>query len=57
MGVNGVESQIKRNVKVEVPRSVLNVLNDAVTFEYNQDDDGRIIGHREVPRYNIRVFD
>jgi len=54
VGVNAVMYQLPRGVNVEVPDSVVDVLNNAVTDVTIPLEAGGTIT-RQVPRYNFRV--
>lgn len=57
--INGYCYQIKRGVDVDVPRSVVKVLEDAAMTQYEQrrreDGEGNELIAREVPRFPFTV--
>ncbi|MBI9113175.1 hypothetical protein [Maridesulfovibrio ferrireducens] len=56
LNCNGRRFQIQRDVEVEVPKIVINVLNDAVKTEQITDESGRITGTRDVRRYPFQTL-
>ncbi|OEU70157.1 MAG: hypothetical protein BA863_00925 [Desulfovibrio sp. S3730MH75] len=57
LNANGRRFQIQRDVEVEVPKIVINVLKDAVKTEQITDEAGRITGTRDVRRYPFQTLD
>ena len=55
VGVNGRAYLIERGVEVDVPESVLHVLNLAVEQAPVMDGE-RVVGFRSVPRYPVQVL-
>ena len=53
-GVNGVGYLIQPGVEVEVPEFILGVLNTAVASKPLLNEDGQVVGTREVPRFPYR---
>ncbi|MBI9113137.1 hypothetical protein [Maridesulfovibrio ferrireducens] len=56
LNANGRRFQIQRDVEVEVPKIVINVLKDAVKTEQVTDEAGRIVGTRNVQRYPFQTL-
>lgn len=55
-GVNGVGYQIQPGKRVEVPEFLLGVIDNAVASKPVFNDDGQVVGYREVPRFPYRVI-
>lgn len=55
-GVNGVGYQIQPGKQVEVPEFLLGVIDNAVASKPVFNDDGQVVGYREVPRFPYRVI-
>ena len=55
-GVNGVGYQIQPGKQVEVPEFLLGVIDNAVASKPVFNDDGQVVGYREVPRFPYRVL-
>lgn len=53
LGVNGKHYQIQRGVEVEVPKEVLNVVNESVYTKMMYDKDGNVY-FKDVPRISYR---
>lgn len=56
VSANGRDYQIMRDVEVEVPEIVVNVLRDAKKTDHITDKAGRIIGSREVARFPFQTL-
>lgn len=56
LNCNGRRFQIQRDIEVEVPQIVVNVLKDAVKDEQITDNAGRITGVRKVQRYPFQTL-
>lgn len=56
VGVNGVGYQIKRGVEVEVPLSVVEVLNNAIATRSVTDAEGRVVGESDYHAIPFRVI-
>lgn len=54
-GVNGTGYQIQPGKEVDVPEFLLDVLDNAVTTKPVMNDDGQVIGYRDVPRFSYRI--
>ena len=57
VGWNGDVIRIKRDEIVSIKLGHYNALMDAVKTDYDLDADGRIVGERLVPRYNVQRLD
>ncbi len=55
-GVNGVGYQVQPGKQVEVPEFLLGVIDNAVASKPVFNDDGQVVGYREVPRFPYRVI-
>lgn len=55
VGVNGVGMLIPRGKPVKIPYPYYEALKNAKKYHYDTDDDGKIIGRREVPAHNFQV--
>ena len=55
VGVNGVGYLIKPGVPVDVPESVLDVLDNAVMSAPVKDEDDRVVGYRDRLRFPYRI--
>ena len=55
-GVNGTGYQIQPGKEVEVPEFLLGVLDTAITTKPILNDDGQVVGSREVPRFPYRII-
>ena len=55
-GVNGVGYQIQPGKPVDVPEFLLGVIDNAVASKPVFNDDGQVVGYREVPRFPYRVI-
>jgi len=53
IGVNGKQYQVQRGVEVDVPRSLLNVVNEAVYTKLRYDEHGEPF-FKDVPRISYR---
>jgi hypothetical protein len=56
VSVQGYAYQIRRGVPVEVPESVLEVLNHAVQTKMIQNMETYEMTYRDVPRYTYRIL-
>lgn len=56
VGVNGKGYQIKRGEEVEVPASVVGVLDNAIATRPTTDGSGRIVGHQDYHAVPFRVI-
>lgn len=54
VGCNGEIITIQRDVVVEIKEGHYNALMDAVKTELILDGNGKVIGQRRVPRYNVQ---
>lgn len=54
VGCNGEIITIQRDVVVEIKEGHYNALMDAVKTELILDGNGKVIGSRRVPRYNVQ---
>lgn len=54
-GVNGTGYQIQPGKPVEIPEFLLGVIDTAVTTKPVTDENGRVVGYREVPRFPYRI--
>ena len=55
-GVNGVGYQIQPGKPVDVPEFLLGVIDNAVASKPVFNEDGQVVGYREVPRFPYRVI-
>ena len=55
-GVQGTGYQIQPGKPVEVPEFLLGVIDNAVASKPVFNDDGQVVGYREVPRFPYRVI-
>ena len=55
-GVNGTGYQIQPGKEVDVPEFLLGVLDTAITTKPILNDDGQVVGSREVPRFPYRII-
>ena len=56
VGVNGKGYQIQRGVEVEVPASVVGVLDNAIATRSVTDPNGKVIGHQDYHAVPYRVI-
>ena len=54
-GVNGTGYQIQPGKEVEIPEFLLGVIDNAVTTKPVLNDDGQVVGYRDVPRFPYRI--
>ena len=54
-GVNGTGYQIQPGKEVGIPEFVLGVIDNAVTTKPVLNDDGQVVGYRDVPRFPYRI--
>lgn len=54
-GVNGTGYQIQPGKEVEIPEFLLGVIDNAVTSKPIVNEDGQVVGYREVPRFPYRL--
>lgn len=54
-GVNGTGYQIQPGKEVEIPEFLLGVIDNAVTTKPILNDDGQVVGYRDVPRFPYRI--
>lgn len=55
-GVQGTGYQIQPGKPVDVPEFLLGVIDNAVASKPVFNDDGQVVGYREVPRFPYRVI-
>ena len=55
-GVNGTGYQIQPGKEVEIPEFLLGVIDNAITTKPILNDDGQVVGSREVPRFPYRII-
>jgi hypothetical protein len=56
VSVNGYAYSIRRGFEVEVPKSVVHALENAVQTKMYQDVDSGEITYKNVPRFNYRII-
>ena len=54
-GVNGTGYQIQPGKEVEIPEFLLGVIDNAVTTKPVLNEDGQVVGYRDVPRFPYRI--
>lgn len=54
-GVNGTGYQIQPGKEVEIPEFLLGVIDNAVTTKPVVNEDGQVVGYRDVPRFPYRI--
>lgn len=54
-GINGTGYMVKPGVPVEVPEFIVGVIETAVITKPVLDENNRVVGHREVPRFPFRL--
>ena len=54
-GVNGTGYQIQPGRVVEIPEFLLGVIDNAVTTKPVVNEDGQVVGYRDVPRFPYRI--
>lgn len=55
LGVNGVGYILQPGVEVDVPEYLLDVLDHAVMTKAVVDNNKRVVGYKEVPRFSYRI--
>ncbi len=54
-GINGTGYMVKPGVPVEVPEFIIGIIETAVVTKPVLDENNRVVGHREVPRFPYRL--
>jgi len=54
-GVNGTGYQIQPGKEVEIPEFLLGVIDNAITTKPVVNEDGQVVGYRDVPRFPYRI--
>lgn len=55
LGVNGVGYILQPGVEADVPEYLLDVLDHAVMTKAVVDNNKRVVGYKEVPRFSYRI--